>query len=276
MTQNVQRWSHPFWTSTCARTSVRPGAGAREIVLTGVDLTSYEHEGQRLGTLVEALLTALPTDVHLRLSSIDGAEVDDQLFSLMTTERRIEPYAHLSLQAGDDMILKRMKRRHSRADAVSLCERLRAARPGIALGADLIAGFPTETDEMAARTRALVGDCGLSQVHVFPYSPRVGTPAARMPQLDRAVIKDRATRLRGVANAAMTARLDAMAGTLQTVLVEMVRDGLATGKTPCFADTEFPADGASAGERVSVLPRARDGRRLRAVRASSQERMSHG
>ena len=243
--------------------------GVKEVVLTGVDLTSYDYEGQRLGAVVEALLAALPSDVHVRLSSIDGAEVDEQLFGLLTTEPRVAPYAHLSLQSGDDMILKRMKRRHSRADAVSLSERLRAARPDIALGADLIAGFPTETDAMAARTRALIADCGLSYVHVFPFSPRAGTPAARMPQVPRETVKARASALRAVAADALHARLDSLVGCERTVLIEQVTDGVADAKTPCFAPAAFEADGALPGERVRVLPTARDGRRLRAVRVLS-------
>ena len=253
----------------CAEALAVAALGAREVVLTGVDLTSYEHEGQRLGAVVEALLRALPTDVHVRLSSIDGAEVDDQLFGLLTTEPRVAPYAHLSLQAGDDMILKRMKRRHTRADAVALCDRLRAARSGIALGADLIAGFPTETDAMADRTLALIADCGLTYTHVFPYSPRPGTPAARMPQVAREVVKARAARLREAASAALTARLDAMLGTPITALVESVADGAALARTPCFAEAELPTDGVAVGQRLTIMPQARNGRRLRAVRTSS-------
>ncbi|MBB4658085.1 threonylcarbamoyladenosine tRNA methylthiotransferase MtaB [Parvularcula dongshanensis] len=242
--------------------------GAKEVVLTGVDLTSWGPDlgEERLGHLVEALLAALPGDVAIRLSSIDGAEVDDRLFALLTQEERVAPYAHLSLQSGADMILKRMKRRHSRADAVRLSERLRAARPNIALGADLIAGFPTETEEMAAETRALVRDCGLSYVHVFPFSPRTGTPAARMPQVARAVVKARAAALRAAAEAALQAHLDAKLNRPQTLLVEQTAAGRATGKTPDF--TDIVCEGAAApGTRLSVLPQRRDGRRLLAVRA---------
>ena len=247
-------------------------AGAKEIVLTGVDLTSWGPDlGEaRLGTLVKVLLEGLPGNVAIRLSSIDGAEVDDLLFRLLTEEERVAPYAHLSLQAGADMILKRMKRRHSREDAVKLAARLKAARPEIALGADLIAGFPTETEDMAAETRALVEDCGLSFVHVFPFSPRSGTPAARMPQLDRAVVKARAKALRAVADAALDRHLRARIGAPLTVLVEQVRDGLATGKAPDFTDVLFPADGARPGERIRVTPQARDERRLRAVRVGPE------
>ena len=253
----------------CAEALAVVALGAREVVLTGVDLTSYDYQGQRLGAVVEALLGALPADVHVRLSSIDGAEVDDRLFGLLTTEPRVAPHAHLSLQAGDDMILKRMKRRHTRADAVALCEALRAARPAIALGADLIAGFPTETDAMADRTLALIDDCGLTHTHVFPYSPRPGTPAARMPQVAREAVKARAARLRRAASAALTARLDAMVGTPITALVESVSDGAALARTPCFAEAELPVDGVMVGQRLTITPQARDGRRLRAVRTPS-------
>lgn len=214
-------------------------AGAKEIVLTGVDLTSYGPDlgpGVTLSDAIEALLVGLPTDITLRLSSIDGAEVDDRLFALVTQEDRIAPHVHLSLQAGDDMILKRMKRRHSRAEAVDLCTRLKTARGHIALGADLIAGFPTETDAMFAHTQALVADCQLAYAHIFPFSPRQGTPAARMPQLDRATIKARAAQLRAAADAAKACHLQAKVGTQDRVLIEQHKDGQAWGKTPDFTD----------------------------------------
>ena len=245
--------------------------GARELVLTGVDLTSWGPDiGEaRLGAVVEALLATTPGDVTIRLSSIDGAEIDDQLFGLLTTEARVAPHAHLSLQAGDDMILKRMKRRHSRADAVRLSEALRAARPEIALGADLIAGFPTETDAMAANTRALVADAGLAFVHVFPFSPRAGTPAARMPQVARDVVKARAAALREAANVALTRHLDGLIGKTRDVLVESVRDGAPRGKTACFADVALPPDqrsrSAAVGARVPVRLTARNAWGLDAV-----------
>ena len=241
--------------------------GAKELVLTGVDLTSWGPDlgEERLGAVVEALLEGTPSGVTLRLSSIDGAEIDDQLFGLLTTEPRVAPYAHLSLQAGDDMILKRMKRRHARADAVALCERLRAARPEIALGADLIAGFPTETEAMAANTRALVADCGLAFVHVFPFSPRAGTPAARMPQVAREVVKVRAAALRAAASDALTRHLDGLVGQMRDVLVEQVRDGVPRGKTACFADASLPEGSAGVGARLRVRLTARNGRGLEAV-----------
>ena len=242
--------------------------GARELVLTGVDLTSWGPDlGEaRLGHVVEAILAATPSDVHVRLSSIDGAEIDDHLFALLTTERRVAPYAHLSLQAGDDMILKRMKRRHGRADALELCDRLRTARPDIALGADLIAGFPTETDAMFANTLNLIGEAGLAYVHVFPFSPRKGTPAARMPQVDRPVVKARAAALRAAASAALARRLDALIGRTMSVLIEQVQDSAPVGKTGCFADISLPSGTGVPGERVRARVTARDGRRLGAVR----------
>ncbi|MGH6901211.1 MAG: tRNA (N(6)-L-threonylcarbamoyladenosine(37)-C(2))-methylthiotransferase MtaB, partial [Geminicoccaceae bacterium] len=174
-------------------------AGYREVVLTGVDLTSYGRDlpGQpTLGQLVRRVLRLVPELPRLRLSSIDPAEVDRDLVELVATEPRLMPHLHLSVQAGDDLVLKRMKRRHRRSDVVELCARLRALRPDIAFGADLIAGFPTETEAMFARTLELVDDAGLCHLHVFPYSARRGTPAARMPQVQKALRHERAARLR--------------------------------------------------------------------------------
>ena len=210
-------------------------AGKNEVVLTGVDLTSYGHDlpGQpNLGSLVERILarTSVP---RLRLSSIDAPEIDDRLFALLTQEPRVMPHLHLSLQAGDDMILKRMKRRHSRADAVRLVERLKAARPAIAIGADLIAGFPTEDDAMAANSLALIQDCDIVHAHIFPYSPRAGTPAARMPQVDLDVRRERAARLREAAARRKAAWLPGLVGTTQQVLVEAPGD---RGHTANFAE----------------------------------------
>ncbi|MBW4329474.1 tRNA (N(6)-L-threonylcarbamoyladenosine(37)-C(2))-methylthiotransferase MtaB [Stakelama sp. CBK3Z-3] len=198
-------------------------SGHREVVLTGVDLTSYGPDlpgAPTLGMLVERILRHVPRLERLRLSSLDSIEIDDRLFTLLTGETRIMPHVHLSLQAGDDMILKRMKRRHSRKEAVKIVERLKAARPEIAIGADLIAGFPTETPEMAANTRALIADCDIVHGHIFPFSPRKGTPAARMPQLDRAIVKQRAAALRAVAAAHRRTWLSRQIGTRQRVLVE--------------------------------------------------------
>ena len=173
--------------------------GFNEVVLTGVDISSWGDDlpgKPLLGNLVARILKSVPALPRLRLSSIDSAEVDDELFGLFATEERLAPYLHLSLQHGDNMILKRMKRRHSREDAISLCKRLRKVRPDISFGADIIAGFPTETDAMFENSVRLVEQCGLAWLHVFPYSARQGTPAAKMPQVDGAVIKTRAKRLR--------------------------------------------------------------------------------
>ncbi|NNU15907.1 MiaB/RimO family radical SAM methylthiotransferase [Parvularcula sp. ZS-1/3] len=243
--------------------------GAKEVVLTGVDLTSWGPdlgEGLSLGHLVEALDAALPSDVWIRLSSIDGAEIDDRLFRLMTEVDRIAPYAHLSLQHGHDMILKRMKRRHSRADAIELCARLKEARPEMAFGADLIAGFPTETEEMFGGCLSLVEECGLSYVHVFPFSPRTGTPAAKMPQHDRALIKERAARLREVAEASLNRHLEARTNTQGTVLIEETKNGRPRGRLADFTDVHF-AEGAplKAGDRISACLLSREGRHLTAA-----------
>ncbi|MBC9032088.1 tRNA (N(6)-L-threonylcarbamoyladenosine(37)-C(2))-methylthiotransferase MtaB [Sphingomonas sp. JC676] len=198
-----------------------------EIVLTGVDLTSYGPDlpgAPTLGQLVERILAHVPALKRLRLSSLDGVEVDDRLFALLTQEPRLMPHVHLSLQAGDDMILKRMKRRHSRAQSVALAERLHAARPDIAIGADLIAGFPTETEAMFENSRALIMDCGIVHAHIFPYSPRAGTPAARMPQVEPEIVKARAARLRAEAEGQRTRWLQSLVGSSQQVLVERPGD----------------------------------------------------
>ncbi len=214
-------------------------AGYREIVLTGVDVTSYGPDlpgRQSLGLLVERILNGVPDLPRLRLSSIDSVEIDDRLFDLVAHEPRMMPHLHLSLQAGDDLILKRMKRRHSRADAVDIVQRLKAARPGISIGADIIAGFPTEDAAMFAGSLALVADCDIVHGHIFPYSPRTGTPAARMPQVDRAVVKDRAARLRAACAAQRERWLQGLIGTTQSVLVE--RSGQ-SGHAENFAPVRF-------------------------------------
>ena len=216
-------------------------AGRREVVLTGVDLTSYGADlpgAPTLGSLVERILTHVPTLPRLRLSSIDSAEMDDRLFALVTQEPRVMPHLHLSLQAGDDMILKRMKRRHTRADAVRLVERLKAARPDIAIGADLIAGFPTEDAAMAANTLALIDECDIVHAHIFPYSPRAGTPAARMPQVAAEAIRERAAALRAAAARRKAAWLESLVGTTQDILVEAPGD---RGHTAAFAEVRLPA-----------------------------------
>lgn len=214
--------------------------GAREIVLTGVDITAYGLDlmpRERLGRLVKAILIAVPELPRLRLSSIDSVEVDDDLLDAMAGERRLMPHLHLSLQAGDDLVLKRMRRRHSHADAVRLCEALRRARPDIVFGADLIAGFPTETEAMFGRSLDLVEACGLTHLHVFPYSPRPGTPAARMPAVPPEVVRERAARLRRAGEDALTRRLDGEVGRVRDVLVE----GSGTGRTEGFLPIRFPA-----------------------------------
>ena len=222
-------------------------SGYSEVVLTGVDLTSYGPDlpgSPTLAMLVERILVHVPALERLRLSSLDSIEIDDRLVELMAGERRIMPHLHLSLQAGDDMILKRMKRRHSRADAVRIVERLRTARPDIAIGADLIAGFPTETDDMFANTLALIDDCDIVHAHVFPYSPRPGTPAARMPQVAPALRKQRAARLRTAAADRRSRWLGGLVGSIQPVLVE--RPGT-RGHAPNFADIRWqtPVDTGS-------------------------------
>jgi threonylcarbamoyladenosine tRNA methylthiotransferase MtaB len=197
--------------------------GHYEIVLTGVDLTSWGADlpnAPNLGNLVARILKLVPDLQQLRLSSIDAIEIDEPLFEALAHESRIAPHLHLSFQSGDDMILKRMKRRHSRADAVELCRRLRAARPEMAFGADLIAGFPTETDGMFANTLACVDECGIDYLHVFPYSPRPGTPAARMPQVARDVVKARAAKLREKGAERLALRLDRHVGATKMALVE--------------------------------------------------------
>jgi threonylcarbamoyladenosine tRNA methylthiotransferase MtaB len=197
--------------------------GAREVVLTGVDLTAYGRDlpGQpSLAQMVRRLLAAVPTLERLRLSSLDPAEIDDALIALIGREARLMPHIHLSLQSGDDLILKRMKRRHSRAQALDVIARLRAARPGLALGADLIAGFPTESDFAFANTMSLIADASLAFVHVFPYSPRPGTPAARMPQINGRIIQARTRALRAAAQAAQARFLNARIGETAEVLVE--------------------------------------------------------
>jgi threonylcarbamoyladenosine tRNA methylthiotransferase MtaB len=202
--------------------------GCPEVVLTGVDLTSWGGDlpgTPALGNLVARILKLVPDLKMLRLSSLDAIEMDPLLFELVAGEARIAPHLHLSLQHGDDLILKRMKRRHSRAQAIELCTRLKAARPEIALGADLIAGFPTEEEAHFENTLSLIAACGLAYVHAFPFSPRQGTPAARMPQLDRALIKARAARLREAGAAALKRHLDAWVGREADALVE--REGVA-------------------------------------------------
>ena len=227
--------------------------GAREIVLTGVDITDYRGG---LGVLCQRLLTTLTRLQRLRLSSLDSIEIDDALLELIAGEPRLMPHFHLSLQAGDDMILKRMKRRHSRADAVRMVERIKAARPDATIGADLIAGFPTETEAMALGSLRLLEDCDVVAAHVFPFSPRPNTPAARMPQVGREIVKARAARLREAAAARRSAWLDSLVGTTQRVLIENSEKGHSDGFAP--VRIEGTARGDIGGARIT----ARDGDQL--------------
>jgi len=232
-------------------------AGHKEAVLTGVDLTSYGADlpgVPKLGALVKAILRHVPDLKRLRLSSIDSVEADDDLIDAIATEQRLMPHLHLSLQSGDDLILKRMKRRHSRADAIRFCEAMRKLRPDIAFGADIIAGFPTETEEMFQHSLDLVDECGLAFLHVFPYSPRPGTPAAKMPQVKRDVIKERARRLRDKGEAALHQHLEKLVGTKQDILVE--RGGI--GRTPCFTPVQV-GDLFEAGTLATLHIRGEDG-----------------
>jgi threonylcarbamoyladenosine tRNA methylthiotransferase MtaB len=203
--------------------------GAKEIVLTGVDITDYEGG---IGGLCQRLLAAEPRLQRLRLSSLDGVEMDETLFELIAGEPRLLPHFHLSLQAGDDMILKRMKRRHSRADAVRAVDRIKTARPDATIGADLIAGFPTETEEMALNSLKLLEDCDVIAAHVFPFSPRPNTPAARMPQAPRNLVKRRAARLREAAAERRSRWLDSLVDTIQPVLIENNGKGHADNFAP--------------------------------------------
>lgn len=215
--------------------------GFREVVLTGVDLTSWGADlpgTPRLGDLVMRILRLVPDLPRLRISSIDSIEVDENLMLAIASEARLMPHLHLSLQAGDDMILKRMKRRHLREDAVRFCREVRRLRPEIVFGADIIAGFPTETEEMFENSLRMVEDCGLTFLHVFPFSPRKGTPAARMPQVRGPDVKERAGRLRAAGEAALQRHLQGQIGKSHLVLTE----GPRTGRTEQFAEVSFSAD----------------------------------
>ena len=211
------------------------------MVLTGVDLTSWGADLPglpRLGDLVMRILRLVPDLPRLRISSIDSIEADDALMGAIATEPRLMPHLHLSLQAGDDMILKRMKRRHLRDDAIRFCEDARRLRPDMVFGADIIAGFPTETEAMFDQSVRLIEDCGLTFLHVFPFSARKGTPAARMPMVNGAVIKDRAARLRSVGDLALALHLNAQRGHTHRVLMEAPR----MGRTGQFTEVDFSAD----------------------------------
>jgi threonylcarbamoyladenosine tRNA methylthiotransferase MtaB len=237
--------------------------GYREIVLTGVDITSYGQDLAglpRIGTLVQRILVDVPELPRLRLSSIDSVEVDSALLDAVADEPRLMPHLHLSLQAGDDLILKRMKRRHSRSDAIAFCEQVRRLRPDIVFGADIIAGFPTESETMFDRSLELVDECGLTQLHVFPFSPRPGTPAARMPQVDRAVVKERAGRLREKGDAAFRRHLDREIDTCRRVLAE----SRALGRTEQFIPVRLAAP-VKPGVVLDLTMIGHDGRQLMAA-----------
>lgn len=228
-------------------------AGVSEVVLTGVDLTSWGADldgSPALGTLAAELLDAFPSLPRLRLSSIDGAEVDERLFDLLAFEPRMMPHVHLSLQSGDDMILKRMKRRHSRADAINLVGRLREHRTDLSVGADLIAGFPTEDDSMHANSLAMIAEIGIVHGHVFPFSPRPNTPAERMPQVDPRVARERAAELR---EAVKRERLHWLAGMIGTELSVLAEKG-GTGHAANFAPVKLPA-GTEPGRLITVVPK---------------------
>lgn len=235
-------------------------SGHCEVVLTGVDITSYGADlsgAPKLGVLVKRILREFPELVRLRLSSIDSVEADRELIDAFANEPRLMPHLHLSLQSGDDMILKRMKRRHTRGDAIAFCDELRALRPDVAFGADIIAGFPTETAEMFARSLDLVDECGLAQLHVFPFSPRPGTPAARMPAVARDIVKDRARHLREAGEAALRRHFDREVGARRAVLVELGNAGYTEQYMPVrFVAAQPP------GNILNATITGHDGRQL--------------
>jgi threonylcarbamoyladenosine tRNA methylthiotransferase MtaB len=215
--------------------------GYNEVVLTGVDITSWGADLPmlpKLGDLVQRILKLVPDLPRLRISSIDSVEADPALIDAVASEMRLMPHLHLSLQAGDDMILKRMKRRHLRDDAIEFCSDMRKARPDIIYGADIIAGFPTETEEMFENSMKLIDDCGLTWLHIFPFSPRTGTPAARMPQMDRSIIKERAGRLRAKGEIAVQNHLGTQVGRQHNVLMENERMGRTEGFTEVLFDSD--------------------------------------
>lgn len=241
--------------------------GYREVVLTGVDITSYGGDlpgRPSLGNLARRILKLVPELERLRLSSIDSIEADDDLMRLIADEERLMPHLHLSLQSGDDMILKRMKRRHLRDDSIRFCEEARRLRPDIVFGADFIAGFPTETDEMFANTMRLVDECGLTWLHVFPFSPRPGTPAAKMPQVARDVAKARAEQLRAKGAARVRAHLESGLGATRPVLMETPT----TGRTHQFTPVRLADATATAGEILPLHLATHDGQSFEGLRAA--------
>ncbi|MGB6535861.1 MAG: tRNA (N(6)-L-threonylcarbamoyladenosine(37)-C(2))-methylthiotransferase MtaB [Xanthobacteraceae bacterium] len=235
----------------------------REIVLTGVDITGYGADlpgAPTLGVLVKQILRQVPDLDRLRLSSIDSVEADRDLLDAFATDERLMPHLHLSLQSGDDLILKRMKRRHLRRDAIAFCEQVRRLRPDVVFGADLIAGFPTETEDAFNRSLDLIEECGLTHLHVFPFSPRPGTPAARMPQVDRNTIKERARRLRERGALALVRHLEGEIGSTRRILVESGE----TGRTEQFTRVRL-ATNAAAGQILALKIISHDGRQLLAA-----------
>ena len=238
---------------------VLTGRGHAEIVLTGVDLTSYGADlpgAPKLGQLVKQILRHVPELKRLRISSIDSIEADRDLLDAIAADARLMPHLHLSLQSGDDLILKRMKRRHLRKDAVEFCEQVRRLRPDIAFGADIIAGFPTETEEMFSRSLDLIEECGLTFLHVFPYSPRRGTPATRMPQVASGVVRERAKRLRAAGETALRKRLESEVGATREVLIESATQGRTEHFVPVAIAGETP------GEVQRLVMAGHDGVRL--------------
>ncbi|MBF9059442.1 tRNA (N(6)-L-threonylcarbamoyladenosine(37)-C(2))-methylthiotransferase MtaB [Rhodobacterales bacterium HKCCSP123] len=236
------------------------GRSYNEVVLTGVDLTSWGADlpgTPRLGDLVMRILKLVPDLPRLRISSIDSIEADENLMQAIATEPRLMPHLHLSLQHGDDLILKRMKRRHLRDDAIRFCEEARRLRPDMVFGADIIAGFPTETEAGFANSLKLVEECGLTWLHVFPYSPRPGTPAARMPQVEGTAIRDRAARLRAAGEARVAAHLSGQVGQTHRILMESPR----MGRTEQFTEVAFATDQPE-GQIVSARITGQDGRQL--------------
>jgi threonylcarbamoyladenosine tRNA methylthiotransferase MtaB len=233
--------------------------GHAEIVLTGVDLTSYGADlpgRTTLGQLTKQILRHVPELKRLRISSIDSIEVDRDLLDVIANDERLMPHLHLSLQSGDDLILKRMKRRHSRSDAIEFCAQVRRLRPDITLGADIIAGFPTENEEMFSRSRALVDECDLTFLHVFPYSKRPGTPAARMPQVAGGEIRERAKRLRAAGEVALQRRLAGEVGATRQVLIESAAQGRTEHFLPVAVSGETP------GTVMALAINGHDGARL--------------
>jgi threonylcarbamoyladenosine tRNA methylthiotransferase MtaB len=233
--------------------------GYNEIVLTGVDITSYGADlpgAPKLGSLTAKILKMVPDLKRLRLSSIDSIEADEDLMRVIAEDDRLMPHFHLSLQAGDDMILKRMKRRHLRADTIRFCDEVRRMRPDVVFGADIIAGFPTETEEMFQNSLKIVDECGLTHLHVFPFSPRPGTPAARMPQLERSIVKERGARLRAKGEEVLVKHLAGEVGKVSPVLIE--KEGL--GRTEQFTQVEL--NGGQAGEIVETKIIGHTGRHL--------------